>query len=101
MRGEEPASPQMAGLATAYAAAWGVAQQDVLQAVQTSRIKLRGVADAIGLKLADDSPAQRLMERTTQVAPSDACADPTLVEAPTRCLPNTPRCRRRCRRATC
>jgi serine/threonine protein kinase len=83
MHGEEPASPQMAGLATAYAAAWGVAQRDVLQAVQTSRIKLRGVADAIGLKLADDSPAQRLMERPHKAPPSAAPADPTLVEAPT------------------
>jgi len=62
------ASPQqpVARLAAAYAAAWGVTPKDVMQAVQESRTKLRGIAEAIGLRLPQDSPAQKLINAATE-----------------------------------
>jgi serine/threonine protein kinase len=77
------AAQSMDKLAAGYAASWGVAPKDVIQAVQASRTKLRGLADAIGLKLAEDSPAQRLMERPTDAIANAAGADPTAAEAAT------------------
>ena len=58
----EVSSQPVDHLAAAYAGAWGVAPKDVMQALQVSRGKLRGVAEAIGLKLPEHSPAQRLIE---------------------------------------
>ena len=94
-RNDGTAAARLEGLAAGYAAALGVAPRDLMQAVQTSRTKLRGLADAIGLKLPEDSPAQRLMERSCATsndvgasanAPAQA-NEPTLVMAPPASLP--------------
>jgi serine/threonine protein kinase len=87
MQGDGPATPSMGKLAGGYAAAWGVAPKDVMQAVQASRTKLRGLADAIGLKLPQDSPAQRLMDRPTDVAAGAPGADPAAADAATLVMP--------------
>ncbi|HSW22952.1 MAG TPA: GAF domain-containing protein, partial [Burkholderiaceae bacterium] len=82
-QGEAPASPSMSKLAAGYGAAWGVAPKDVLQAVQASRTKLRGLAEAIGLKLPPDSAAQRLMAQPADAEAGAAGADPAAAEAAT------------------
>ena len=74
----------MEKLAAGYAAALGVAPKEIIQALQSSRTKLRGLADAIGLKLPEDSPAQRLMERPADtVVAGSAATDPAMAEAAT------------------
>src|SRR5262245_14717912 len=83
MQGDAPASASMQRRAVGYAGPWGVAPQDVVQAVQASRTKLRGLADAIGLKLAPNSAAQRLMAQAPSVGAEAAGGDPTLADAPT------------------
>jgi serine/threonine protein kinase len=61
MSRDGPSVPRLESLASSYSAAWGVTPKDVMQAAQASRTKLRSLASAIGLKVPDDSPAQRLM----------------------------------------
>jgi HD-like signal output (HDOD) protein len=81
--GAAPAQ-SMEKLAAGYAVSLGVAPKEVIQAVQSSRTKLRGLADAIGLKLPEDSPAQRLMERPSDtVAAGSAATDSAMAEATT------------------
>jgi len=96
MQGDAPASQPLNKLAAGYAVSWGVAPQDVIQAVQASRTKLRGVAEAIGLKLPPDSAAQRLIAQPADAGARAVGADPaaaeaaTLVMAPHSSMPPTP-----------
>jgi len=83
LQGGGAAAQQLDKLAAGYAAAWGVAPKEVLQAVQASRTKLRSLAQAIGLKLPDDSPAQRLIEPPGDTVVSMPTADATSAEAAT------------------
>ncbi|HET7526692.1 MAG TPA: HDOD domain-containing protein, partial [Burkholderiaceae bacterium] len=89
MQGDGPPSPRMEGLAARYAAALGVAPKDLMEAVQTSRGKLRGMVQAIGLNLPPDSPAQRLIDvAAAGAAAADAAAEaPTLVLSASASLP--------------
>jgi len=80
---EGPSSQRLENLATKYCVAWGVAAKDVMQAAQASRTKLRGLADAIGLKLPDDSPAQRLMDPANGTATAAGETELTGADAPT------------------
>src|SRR5262249_41852037 len=78
------AAHQLDKLAAGYAPAWGVAPKEVLQAGQASRTKVRSLAQAVGLRPPDNSPAQRLIELPgdTVVSPPPP-SDTTPAEAPT------------------
>jgi serine/threonine protein kinase len=67
-------------LAARYATALGVSPRQMAQAVEASRRKLRELADAMGLRLASDSPARRLIEHTPSM-PSPAGLASTVAAA--------------------
>jgi hypothetical protein len=95
MQGAGPASARMEGLVLRYASALGKQPQELIEALQTSRTKLRGMAQAIGLSLPTDSPARGLMETTTSAVPdaagnSDADAATLVMSAPDSMPPARP-----------
>jgi hypothetical protein len=100
MCGDEPSAlPSAETLAARYASALGVTPRDMTQAVEASRRKLRELSDAMGLKLAGDSPARRLIAQTvvtpeTQVdapgAPADSDAATLVLPAPDSLPPALP-----------
>jgi HD-like signal output (HDOD) protein len=67
-------------LASRYATALGVSPRQMTQAVEASRRKLRELADAMGLRLASDSRAQRLIEHTPSM-PTPAALASTAAQA--------------------
>jgi len=79
----------MERLATAYAAAWGVAPKDVMHAVQASRSKLRSVVDAIGLRLPPNSPARHLLQEPAETA-AEPDRGPSAADAETLVLGTQP-----------
>jgi serine/threonine protein kinase len=60
--GSGSAVPLPEALASRFATALGVAPREMMQAVESSRRKLRELADAMGLRVEGDSPARRLIE---------------------------------------
>ena len=72
MRTDESMGAMPETLAARYATALGVAPRQMMQAVEASRRKLRELADAMGLRLAADSPARRLIEPPSVVSASTA-----------------------------
>lgn len=89
MRGDDAscgaATPD--ALAERYAAALGVTSRQMMQAVEASRRKLREVADAMGLRLDNDSPARRLIEQPGPRAPQTAGASAGASDAATVVMP--------------
>ena len=68
-------------LTSRYATALGVSPRQMTQAVEASRRKLRELADAMGLRLASDSPARRLIEHTPSL-PTPAALASTAAQPP-------------------
>jgi serine/threonine protein kinase len=100
LRRDETSPARLESLAAGYAGALGRKPKDLLQAVQASRTKLRGVADAIGLRLPDEAaapvaaaPAAADTVVATQVSGADATVidiTATVVLEPPPSLPPTP-----------
>ncbi len=90
MRGDDGtggATPE--ALAARYATALGVSPRQMAEAVETSRRKLRELADAMGLRLESNSAARRLIERAPSVPSPAALANAVApaADAPTLVTP--------------
>ena len=84
LRRDDASSARVESLAAGYAGALGHSAKGMLQAVQASRSKLRGVAEAIGLKLPDDPMVGTAADATVVVPRPGAATDAaTGVEAAT------------------
>ena len=83
LRRDDASSVRVESIATGYASALGHSAKGMLQAVQASRSKLRGVAEAIGLKLPDEPLVSAAADATVVVARQEGGDTATLVEATT------------------